>query len=310
MQTYLLRTCAALSLVGLALAVAAPARAVTVPINFTGTEQNFDLTLDLTGNVYANGSGSAYNAKLAKVEPFKFTAPLNHAVTLFGGAQNISSDPITDPLGTTFDVTPNQLVNMTDLDIDFLNGASTTFAIDTITLTTNSGISILKAIDVDLSADLSGLRFDQTGAATVLGGPGSGTFGVLGDLTASLTNLNVVLFGLISVPVGDQSLSLPGALPGTWTMTSLGGPNWKVALDGNIDLNIPLSLVSQLTSEGTAPIPLTLSATIDLAAFVTINVAYHLEDTFVIPEPGSIALLGVGLCVALVPAVRKLRRRK
>lgn len=308
MRTYLLRTCAALSLVGLALAVAAPARAVTVPIDFTGTEQNFDATIDLTGNLYADGSGAVVNTK-AKVEPFKFTAPFNHPLSLFGGAVVISADPKTDPLGTTFDMQVDQLVDMTDLDVDFLNGQTSDFALDTIFITTNSTVSLLKSISIDVSGTLTGLRFDQTGAAVVLGGPGSGTFAVAGDLSANIDNLLAVVFGLLQVPVGTQSITLPGSLTGTWTTT--GPPNaTKIALDGVIDLNVPISLITNLTTAITDVLSLTISSTIDLQASLTVSVAYHLEDIVSIPEPSSIVLLGIGLCAALVPAARRLRRRK
>lgn len=309
MRTYLLRTCAALSLVGLALAVAAPARAVTVPIDFTGTEQNFDATIDLTGNLYADGSGAVVNTK-AKVEPFKFTAPFNHPLSLFGGAVAISSDPKTDPLGTSMDFgPPTQLVDINDLDVDFLNGQTSDFALDTIFITTNSTVSLLKSISIDVSGTLTGLRFDQTGASIVLGGPGSGTFAVDGELSANIDNLLAVVFGLLQVPVGTQSITLPGALTGNWTSTQVAGPLHKIELDGVIDLNVPISLITNLTTAITDVLSLTISSTIDLQASLTVSVAYHLEDLYVIPEPSSIVLLGLGLCAALVPAARKLRRR-
>jgi len=311
MRTYLLRTCAALSLVGLALAVAAPARAVTVPINFTGTEQNFDATIDLTGNLFAAGSGAVVNTK-NKVEPFKFTAPFNHPLTLFGGPIAISSDPKTDPLGTTFDISPaGQLVSTTDLDVDFLNGQTADFALDTLFLTTNSTVSLLKSISIDVSGTLTGLSFDQTGASVVVGGPTSGTFAVDGNLNANIDNLLAVVFGLLQVPVGTQSISLPGALTGSWA-TSGPANNTKITLDGVIDLNVPISLLTNLTTSLTDVLSLTISSTVDLAGSLTVSVAYHLEQSginLVIPEPSSIVLLGLGICGALVPVARKLRRR-
>jgi uncharacterized membrane protein len=299
-----------LSLVGLVLAVAAPARAVTVPINFDGTEQSFDATIDLTGNLFADGSGAVVNTK-AKIEPFKFTAPLNHPLALFGGPVTISSDPKTDPLGTNMDFSSGtQLVDINDLDVDFLNGQTADFALDTIFLTTNSTVSLLKSISIDVSGTLTGLRFDQTGAAVVLGGPGSGTFAVNGDLSANIDNLLAVVFGLLQVPVGTQSITLPGALTGSWTSTQIAGPLHKIELDGVIDLNVPISLLTNLTTSITDVLSLTISSTVDLAASLTVSVAYNLEDTFVIPEPSSIVLLGLGLCAAMLPAARKLRRRK
>ncbi len=312
MRTYLIRTCAALSLVGLALAVAAPARAVTVPINFTGPAQDFDLTVDLTGNIFANGSGAVLNTK-AKIEPFKFTAPLNHSLSLFGGAITTSSDPKTDPLGTQFDFVNNspQLVNMTDLDLDLLNGQTVDFALDTIFLTTNSTVSLLKSISIDVSGTLTGLRFDQTAPAIVVGGPSSGTFAVGGDLTATVDNLLAVVFGLLQVPVGTQQVTLPFVLNGSWTTSGPLG-SAKIELDGGLSADIPISLMTNLTTAITDVLSLTISSTVDLAASLTLAYNYSLEQSglnLIIPEPSSIILLGLGLCAAMVPAVHRMRRR-
>jgi len=266
MRTYPLSKCAALSLVWLALADAMPARAVTIPIQFGGTEQNFDATIDLTGNLFANGSGAVVNTK-AKIEPFKFTNPLNHPLALFGGPVAVSSNPKTDPLGTKMNfASTSKLVDIYDLGIDFFNGQTSDFALDTIFLTTNSTVSLLKSISIDVSGTLTGLRFEQTGAANVLGGVGSGTFSVQGNLTANVDNLLAVVFGLLQVPVGTQSVTLPGALTGNWTATPLAGPVFKIALDGALNLNIPISLLTNLTTAITDVLSLTISSTIDLSA--------------------------------------------
>jgi hypothetical protein len=289
---------------------ASRAQAVTFPINFSGTEQNFDATIDLTGNLFAGGSGAVVNTK-AKVEPFKFTNPLNHPLALFGGPIAISSDPKTDPLGTTFDVVGGgQLVSTSDLDIDFLNGQTADFALDTLFLTTNSTVSLLKSISIDVSGTLTGLSFDQTGASVVVGGPNSGTFAVDGNLNANIDNLLAVVFGLLQVPVGTQSISLPGVLTGNWATS---GPvnNTKITLDGFIDLNVPISLLTNLTTSITDVLSLTISSTIDLAGSLTVSVAYHLEDHLVVcPEPGSIALLGLGLAAVVGVAVQRRRGRR
>jgi len=312
MQTYLLRTCAALSLVGLALAVAAPARAVTVPINFTGTEQNFDATVDLSGNLYAVGTGNVFNAVTKTFQPFVLTPPFNHPLSLAGGAITVSSDPITDPLGTLFDIAGGNLVSTTDLDVDFLNGQTVDFALDTLVLTTNSKVALLNVLlgQIDLSGTLSQLAFDQTGASIVLGGGGSGTFAADGNLLATISNLQLVLGGLLIIPVADQPISLPGSLSGAWTVS---GPanNTKVTLDGTLSINVPIALMSNLTTSITDILSLTISTTLDLAGSLTVNFNYHLEQSgLVVPEPSSIILLGLGLCAAMVPAVHRLRRRK
>jgi hypothetical protein len=270
--------------------------------------QDFDLTVDLTGNVFGDGSGAVVNTK-AKIEPFKFTPPLNHSLSLFGGAITTSSDPKTDPLGTVFDMNATTLLDMNDLDLDLLNGQTVDFALDTIFITTNSTVSLLKSISIDVSGTLTGLRFDQTAPAIVAGGPGSGTFAVGGDLTATVDNLLAVVFGLLQVPVGTQQVTLPFVLTGNWTQT---GPtnNVKIELDGGLAADIPITLMTNLTTAITDVLSLTISSTIDLAASLTLAYNYYLEQSgIIIPEPSSIILLGLGLCAAMVPAVHRMRRR-
>jgi hypothetical protein len=308
MKKLTVRLFVALTVATLGLVSANRALAVTVPINFTGPEQNFDATIDLTGNLFADGSGAVVNTK-AKVEPFKFTAPLDHPLALFGGPIVLSTDPITDPVGTTFDLpAADEIDDISALNLDLLNGTTADFALDTIFITTNSTVSLLKAISIDLSGTLADLRFTQTGAAILNGTGGAGTFSVDGELSASIDNLLAVVFGLLQVPVDPQSISAPFTLTGTWTST---GPsnNVKVTLDADIDFNIPLSLLTNLTTSITDVLSLTISSTIDLAASLTVNTTLHLEQSgIVIPEPGSMVLLGLGLLAFAPLAARRIRR--
>lgn len=292
-----------------ALLASSQAHAVIRPTNFTGTDQRFEATIDLTGNVFADGNGSVVNTK-AKIEPFIFKAPLNHSLNLFGGAIGLRSNPQTDPLGMTVDMSSKvQLLDMTNFDLDLFYGQSADFSIDTIFITTNSTVSLLKNISIDVSGTLGGLRFDQTGSATILGAAQSGTFSVQGNLTANIDNLVAVVFGLLQVPVDSQSVVLPGALTGTWAIT---GPASvpKFSLDGAINLDVPLSLLTNLTTAITDVLSLTISSTIDLSASLTLDAYYHLEDVYWEPEPGSFVLLGIGLAAVVGVAVHRRRGRR
>ncbi len=306
-----LRTFFGLSLLGLVLAASAPARAITIPINFQGTEQHFSASIDLSGNLHAEGNGSAWNSQQKVFEPYTLTSPFDHSLGLFGPPLHLSSDPKTYPLGTTFDLKADSLVGIHDLDIDFLSGQSLDFTIDTVKITTNSKVALINALlgQVDLSGTLSEFRFDQTGIASVTGSAKTGTFAVSGNFGATISNLNLIFGGLLLVPIDDQAVSLPGALTGTWKLT---GPlnAQKVSLDGSLSLDVPLALITNLTTSNTDIFTLTMSTTLDMAGSLNVTFNYHLEDIQPLaPEPGSIVLLGIGLCAAVVPLARRLRRK-
>ncbi len=295
----------------LALLMSSPARAVIVPINFTGAVQDFSATASLSGNAYANGSGATKNI-FNQISPFVFTAPLNHPLALDPTPVLVSSDPKTSPLGTTFDLTTSNLLDMQNTDLDLLNGKSVSIAIATITITTNSTVGLLKSMTVDISGDLSNLTFTQTGAPAIAGGGGSGTFSLPGDITVSLTNAKAILAGLINIPIPDISGSFSQSLDGAWTLS---GPanNLKVALDGAYSINAPLSVVTALAMSTGIPILLpgiTVSATVDLAASLSLALFYHLEQSgIIVPEPGSIVLFGLGL-LCFAPFLRRYWHRE
>jgi len=302
---------ALLSLGALAFLWSSPAKAVVVPINFTGTAQDFSATASLTGNVHADGSGATKNI-FNQISKFNFTAPLDHPLKLDPTPVVFGSDPKTDPLGTTFDLSALNLFDMQDTDLDLLNGKSATIAIDTITITTNSSSSLLKALTVDISGNLTQLSFVQTGAPTILGGGGSGTFSLPGDISLTLTGANAKLAGLINVALPDIAGSFSQALTGTWTLTGPGN-NLKISLDGSYSIDAPLSVVTALALSTGIPIllpGLTVSTTLDLAASLHLALSYHLEQTgLVVPEPGSVVLLGVGL-LCFAPFLRRYWHRK
>ena len=309
--TFRRKLIALLSLGALAFLTSSPAKAVVVPINFTGTQQDFSATATLTGNVNAVGNGATKNIFNA-ISKFSFTPPFDHPLKLDPTPVIFSSDPKTDPLGTTFDLNTSTLFDMFDTDLDLLNGKTAPIAIDTITITSNSSSSLLKSLTVDISGTLSQLNFVQTGAPTILGGGGSGTFSLPGDISLSLTGAKATLAGLIGIDIPDISGAFSQNLTGTWTISGPGN-NLKISLDGAYSISAPLSVQTVLAISTGIPIllpGLTVSSTLDLAASLSLALTYHLEQTgLVVPEPGSVVLLGLGL-LCFAPFLRRYSRRK
>jgi hypothetical protein len=302
---------ALLSLGALAFLTSSSAKAVVVPINFTGAAQDFSATATLTGNVNAVGSGATKNI-FNQISKFNFTPPLDHPLKLDPTPVIFSSDPKTDPLGTTFDLSATTLFDMFDTDLDLLNGKTAPIAIDTITITSNSSSSLLKSLTVDISGTLSQLNFVQTGAPTILGGGGSGTFTLPGDISLTLTGAKASLAGLINIDIPDISGAFSQDLTGTWTLSGPGN-NLKISLDGAYSISAPLSVQTALAISTGIPIllpGLTVSSTLDLVASLNLALTYHLEQTgLVVPEPGSVVLLGVGL-LCFAPFLRRYWHRK
>jgi hypothetical protein len=297
---------AVLGVACVALVFSAPAKAITIPggpgplINFDGPAQTFNATGSASGTLVSQGSGV-----LLGFFPFVLNPnPQTDTISLKSPV-NINSNPQTDPAySTSIDVTGSgDLVDINGLDLDILNGAKGSIEINTIVIEISN--VLLNAITIDFKADITGMRFDQTaGANYVLGGGGSGTFEVPGELTVDLTNIKAQIFGSLDVPVSDQQITTSLPLSGNWTTTSLGGGSYKLELDGAGSLAVPLTLLTALQTSLTDLGGITASFTADLNASVNIAFSYHLEDVFVIPEPSSVALLGIGL-VALVPVLRR-----
>jgi len=313
MSKHLIRLSAFIAL--LALVSSAKAYSVTdVPGDLLPADaQTFDAVIDLTGNFTATGSGAAYDSKLKQVTPFIVIPPTSTGLplSLFGGPISVSPNPTNTNGPVLWSLDEPNLKTLTDvknLDVDLLNGQTADFGLNTVDIFTNSTVSLLKDITIDVNGTLKGLTFDQTGAAALVPtGVGTGTFAIPGDLGATVGNLQAVVLSILPVNVGnDQTLSVPFVLTGNYTVTPvLGGRH--IALDGTVDLNLPLSLVTALQTSISSPAQLSISASVDLMASLTVAVGYHLETT-VVPEPAAFVLLGIGLA-ALVPVIR-MRKKK
>jgi hypothetical protein len=291
--------CAAAIVMAIALVAAPPAaKADTVNlVDFTGPAQDFSAVVTATGTVVGSGTGLLFGTPFA-LDPNPQTLP----VGLSPDSITVTSDPKSDPPPASFSTDAAcDLTDIQDLDLDILNGNTAVVALDPILITIKIAGIIPGTIDINFTGTVKSIRFDQTGAPTI--NPGLDEYLVPGDITAVFGGNAAILAGAVSLPIPDTTITTPIVLPGTYTMTPVSGVTHNMELDGDFDLDLPLSLVTVLaTSLGAA---LGFTGTIDLQASVQFAMSYHLEDLVVcVPEPGSVALFGIGL-VALIPVVRR-----
>lgn len=281
--------------------------ATPVNVNFSGASQAFVGVTSVFGTLTATGSGVTNSS--VGLEPFVLTPPTVHALTLAGGFALVDSEPNSVGPTSVFDVTPTAINSINNLNVDLLNGTVVPITLNTVILTSNSSVALLKNIPVDASVDADGLVFNQTGLSTLTPlGPNFGTFSVPGNFNMHASNFTASLFGVLNFPLGNLSEIVPGTLSGTYTIS---GPtnNTKITLDGTLALQVPISASEDFVLNVSNPLALTVSATAAAAATLLINVGFHLEqDQIVVPEPGSIALLGIG--VAMCGAAIWRRRRQ
>lgn len=283
--------------------------AVPVDVNFSGASQAFVGVTSVFGTLTATGSGVA-NTKSGP-EAFVLTPPTVHPITLTGGFALVDSQPNSVGPTSVFDVTPIAINAINNLNVDLLNGTVVPIAFNTVNLTSNSSVALLKNISVDASADADGLEFFQTGLSTLTPlGPNFGNFSVPGNFYLHASNFNATLFGVLNFPFFDLSEILPGTLSGTYTIS---GPanNTKITLDGTLALQVPVSVSEDFVLNVSNPLSLTVSATAAAAFTVLVNVGFHLEqDQIVVPEPGSIALLGIGVAMCGTAVWRRRRQSR
>lgn len=232
--------------------------------------------------------------------------------TIDGGGNHSAPPPkVFGYSQTQFIADGGSISDIQGLDLDISNGASTAFALSKVTITSTSPNPLLANIWLDVTGSLKGLDFQQTGAATLVPtGAGTGTFSVLGTLTAVAGDLQALAFGILPIDVDDQTFTQPFAMTGTYKITgNPNDPNAKIELDGNSSFSIGLATATFFTFENEDVIPLTISAAIDLGASINFDFGYHLERVGIIPEPGSIVLLGLGM-VSIIPVWMHRRRKQ
>lgn len=286
------------------------ARAITVPVDFQGPEQTFSGTVNLTGDLSAGGTGTAFNAKTKAFEPFTLLPPTTHPLSLIGAPVSVSSEFVSvPPASSTLTFAGGDLTSIDNLLVRGLHDNPAFFALDTVTLQTDSAITLLKNITVDFSSDVVDLTFQQIGPSLVVpGGGGAGTFVLAGNGDLTYQNALVVIGGLLPFNLTAIGEPLPLSVSGVYAVSGPPG-NTKVTLDGagtasfTFGIFEPGNQPAAFSFEATSPLALTISASVLALATITLDFNFHLEQSgLIVPEPGSITLLALGF-VALLGCV-------
>jgi hypothetical protein len=270
--------------------------AANVSVSFTGPEQSFDGGATAGGPVTAFGFGQVFNPITKVVEPFVLTPPLMHELSFAGGVVPILTTPQSLAPAANFELTPDSITNISNLDIDFQNGLVIPFSFNPFFITTNSNVGLLKSVSVEFSGNLESLGFAQTGAAKLTPGlPGSGTFSIPGEFTSDVTDFTTVILGAIPFVITDPlPLSAPGFLSGTYNLSGTPG-NLTVSLEGKIDFEFIPPFTQGLVTELPTPLALTVSVEGPVDASIFVEGSFILKQSgLVVPEPGSIVLLVIG----------------
>ena len=324
-----------LALVGGALsgsqrAVGGPVTTAIIDFGKPGDVQSFTGTGVGSGSLLADGTGAALviKGRVSEVQPFVILPPVTHPVTVLndmssqGGTAGLNLatspasvrvavpvEPPTNPPTkvnvsvTRFDFQDGNISDIRELDLNLSNGVSVPFALSQVLVTTNSNNGVLKSVPIDVVGNVSSLKFDQTGvAALVPSGVRTGSFSIPGALSLRLTGVQALIFELIGQDIDPQTLTAKIDLTGTYKIIGPGS-NAKIELAGSaagvpymISTHSLLNLVF-----GEELVPLTVQGTIDVLTTMNLDFAYQLSVShIVVPEPGSIVLLAIGLvlCVA------------
>ena len=321
---------AAGSLSGSGRVMAGPVTTAIIDFGKPGDVQSFTGNGFGGGNLIATGTGAALvvKGKISEVQPFIILPPTTHPLMVLddmtnqGGTPGLGINtspasirvavPVVPPTNppttvnvsvTRFDFQDGQVSDIREFDVNFTNGVKVPFALSQVLVTTNSNNAILKSVPVDVVGDLSAIAFDQTGAATLAStGVGTGTFSISGDLSLQLSSVEALIFELIGQGISVPKISEQFNLTGTYHLT---GPksDAKIELVGDpLTVQFIISTHSVLNLVfGDDLVPLTVAGTIEVITTLQLDFSYRLSAShIVVPEPGSIVLLAIGLvlCVA------------
>jgi hypothetical protein len=295
----------------------------------------FPVAMFLGGDLFAIGKVSlapdGFTYQIIN-NPYTTQLQLKNAVTISTDPRSIGAVPIKGvyPPGTA-DMSfaaDNSPTSISDLRLDLLNTKAMNFALSTINLPRSlmvlneaydgspvNGPEYFPYESTPLPLNVSGsitslyLAQDVTKAPTFLpDGPGSmtGTFQIPALLTASLSfSVMQGSLPLSSVSGLDQLESL--TLTGKYSVTGSGN-KLNIQLLGSNVVSMPISGHYPIAAQNSTLYGVT--ASVDIAgAALNLLLNYNLTSAVVVPEPGSVLLLAIGLIAAAPLLAHRLRNR-
>ncbi|MBX9792535.1 MAG: PEP-CTERM sorting domain-containing protein [Pirellulales bacterium] len=274
------------------------ARAITVPVNFGGPAQSFSATVDLSAELFATGGGRVLNPLTKNLEDYSFLPPFDHAAATQGGPKSLTGAIVSEaPLNTTIDIVGGHVTKITNLNVNLYNGPALPVATEPMNVATDSTFPLLTNISVQVSVQIAGLGFQQTGVASLVPtGENVGTFAIPGFAKAQYKNARLLVAGAIPIELGDPSFATPRVFTGSYKVSGPPG-NTKIEFDadGRYDFNLgggPAEVDFGIET----PFALTIMSSLDYSLVIGYDIAFHAKQSgLIVPEPGSVALLAIGL---------------
>lgn len=272
------------------------ARGVTVPVNFQGPAQTFSAEIDLAAELTATGGGSLFNPVTKVLEDFALLPPFSHTAGTEGGPQlAVGAVSSLSPFNTTVDIDGGHVTKISGLNVQLFDGPALDLRSEPMDVTTSS--TLIPNLAVQAAFNITSLGFQQTGLATLVPtGPNVGTFAIPGNAIAEYENVRLLLAGAIPIETGDLSFATPRIFTGTYKVSGPPG-NTKVEFDGDGRYTFNLGGgQAEVSYAITSPLQLSISASVDYSLVIGYQIAFHAEQSgLVVPEPGSVALLAIGL---------------